>query len=87
MSITKNMPANFQTISDMLKELATNFDPPEQEHTFNPTEQVSRPAIIATEKKLTSSERNFVYFDGGSEVVSRVRRGVLSLRVVRQMLS
>ncbi len=25
--------------------------------------------------------------DGGSEVVSRVRRGVLSLRVVRQMLS
>ena len=29
-------------------------------------------------------ERNS--FDGGSEVVSRVRRGVLSLRVVRQML-
>ena len=26
-------------------------------------------------------------FDGGSEVMSRVRRGVLSLRVVRQMLS
>ena len=25
-------------------------------------------------------------FDGGSEVMSRVRRGVLSLRVVRQML-
>ena len=26
-------------------------------------------------------------FDGDGEVVSRVRRGVLSLRVVRQMLS
>ncbi len=28
-----------------------------------------------------------ISFDGGSEVMSRVRRGVLSLRVVRQMLS
>ncbi len=27
------------------------------------------------------------FFDGDGEVVSRVRRGVLSLRVVRQMLS
>ena len=35
---------------------------------------------ICQEKKKKS-------FDGGSEVMSRVRRGVLSLRVVRQMLS
>ena len=55
MSITA-MSTNFQTISDMLRELATTFDPPEQEHTFNPTEQVSRPAIITAEKKVTSSE-------------------------------
>ena len=35
---------------------------------------------------VTPSGKNFS-FDGGSEVMSRVRRGVLSLRVVRQMLS
>ena len=34
-----------------------------------------------------ADEGIFFSFDGDGEVVSRVRRGVLSLRVVRQMLS
>ena len=41
--------------------------------------------VLADVKSGASLKKNS--FDGGSEVMSRVRRGVLSLRVVRQMLS
>ena len=48
----------------------------------------SGPSCVRPSKAHTlGHKKKFFSFDGGSEVMSRVRRGVLSLRVVRQMLS
>lgn len=75
----------------IIETLTTMFMQPQVKKTHEETtEGEGFGSLRANHEQLTVRrivKRKKKSFDGGSEVMSRVRRGVLSLRVVRQMLS